>query len=275
MAIKGYLGEVTFVELLKVVSKYNGLLRLWDFTGNKQYECFFYRQSVIYLKLCGTPVTEKELVKDVFFELLTECKCYYSFEKAPVVPEHDSPIVSVSELLDFSVFEMDEPIDEFLPHINTRFESADKVDFDLQGDLGDFWRDSLKFLHKGCSGYDLCVELGLEERSVRQNLYRLRTTGLIKPVRKFKPAHSLKKPRRLKQNSGDFVNDASDAQNKQVLIEKEVSENSFLANVRVPVEDFPVAAGAVNEAPPSENKTLAPAKRSSLLRRMLNSLFRG
>jgi len=340
MAIKGYLSEINFVELLKVVSNYNGKLRVWNITDNKQYECFFYNQSVISLNFCGKSVTAREVVNDVFFELLTDCKSYYAFEDDSSLPEHNSPIVSVDELLDFSVFETPEANDDLLPHIHTKFETVNKFDFVLQGELADFWRDSIKLLHKGCSGYDLCIELGLEERLVRQNLYKLRTTGLIKPVRMFNAANSLAKSRIIKQNSVNFANKINNGQqirpvingkaasvNRDVIppdfllkerqplplpetdlfvgnisqvqnppaahsinwqenqsfTEAEVSENS--SDIQFSLNEFSVAAHSVNistsgpdtanEQSETDNESLLPPKRSSLIKRMLNSLFRG
>lgn len=344
MAIKGYLSEIAFVELLKVVGNYNGKLRVWNLTDSKQYECFFYNRSVIYLNFCGKSVTADELVKDVFFELLTDCKSYYAFENDSASPADAVPLVSVKELLDFSVFETAEANDDLLPHIETRFETVTKSDLDLQGELAGFWRDSLKLLHKGCSGYDLCIELGLEERLVRQNLYRLRTGGLIKPMRAFKAADSLAKSRILKQSSGSFVNGHSNGhpplprsaqyrppsfpqnvippdfllkepqplplpeddllvsnnlppvQNSAVNNSLYLQDNQSFADVKdseslsdhslqVSVDELPTAVHAANfstnspntasEKLQTGNKTLLPPKRTSLIKRMLDSLFRG
>lgn len=215
MAIKGYLSEITFTELLKIISNYNGKLIVWNFKENKQYECFFYDQAVIYLNFCGNAVLSEESVKDVFLELLTDDKSYYAFQDEKFPEAARAPIVSVKNLMDLSLFETPEADDELLPHLYTRFETVNKGEFEIQGNLAEFWKDADRLLHKGCSGYDICIELGLEEKTVRQNLYKLRTSGLIKPVRMFNASNTLLKAGRTKQDLGRLAGKLGGARSVQ------------------------------------------------------------
>ena len=123
MTIKGYLGEINFVEILKIVGKLSGRLIIWNFTERKQYECFFYDNSILYLSLSGQRVQTKEAAKELFFELLTDNQSYYAFQDEKPSAELNTALVSVAEVLDFTLFEKPagETNDELLPHIDTKF----------------------------------------------------------------------------------------------------------------------------------------------------------
>lgn len=212
MTIKGYLSDITFVELLKVIGNHNGRLVIWNFDEKKQYECFLCDNSVIYLNFSGQVISEIESAKKIFLELNADKKSYYAFQADSFSASLNNPIISVGKLLNYLLIESTDADENLLPNIHTRFETVNKVDFTLEGEQAEFWKDSIELLHKGCSASEICEKFALPEKAVRQNLYKLRMTGLIKPVRMFNAANSSARSKAARQSLSRIAGNANGAQ---------------------------------------------------------------
>lgn len=207
MAIKGYLNDIKFVEVLRIIGKHNGRLGIWNFSEGKQYECFFQDAKIIYLNFNGVNIQNVDELKKVILDLSSDDKSYYAFQN-DTAPVYTPPIISVSELLEYS---LSQTVGSFnneddLPNLQTKFETVNKLNFPLQGELEDFWNKSIGMLHEGCSGYDICNAFNYSEREVQEALYKLRTTGLIKPVRVFKAVNPALRTKMLSRNLNRIAN---------------------------------------------------------------------
>lgn len=212
MTIKGYLSDINFVELLRVIGNHNGRLVIWNFDEKKQYECFLSDNSVIYLNFCGRVISEYESAKNMFLELNADKKSYYAFQADSFSASLNKPIILVKRLMNFLLTENVEPDENLLPNAHTRFETVNKADVAVEGEQAQFWKDSSNLLHKGCSASEICEQLGLPEKTVRQNLYKLRMNGLIKPMRMFNAGNSFARARAARQESNRFAGSLNAAQ---------------------------------------------------------------
>lgn len=212
MTIKGYLSDITFVELLKIIGKQNGRLVIWNFDEKKQYECFILDKSVIYLNFSGQVVSEIESAKKIFLELNADKKSYYAFQADSFSSSMNKPIISIGKLLNVLLVESAEADENLLPNLHTRFETVNKDEFVVDVEQAEFWKDSIQLLHKGCSASEICEQFGLPENTVRQNLYKLRMNGLIKPVRMFNAGNSFARSRAARQNLSRIAGNLNSAQ---------------------------------------------------------------
>lgn len=188
MIIKGYLTEISFVELLKIISKHDGRLGIWNFEDKIQYECFFFDKKVVYFNVNKWNITDIAEIKKVVLEICADKKSYYAFQSNVEVPNFTEPVTTVEQLLNFSLShnENEENIQSNLPNLQTKFETVNKVSFPVEGELEQFWNETVNILHQGCSGREICDQFNYSEKEVREALYKLRTIGLIKPFRAFK-----------------------------------------------------------------------------------------
>lgn len=189
MIVKGYLNEISVIELLKVVGKYSGNLAFWNFAEGKQFELFLRDGSLTYMNANGSRLTESNQVIATVKDLTNDRKSYYKFQSDIVLTSFGSPMIGVNELINalMSAEEPEEVVaDDHLPNIDTRFETVNKLRFPLLGPLAEFWSASSELLHQGCSGRDICQETDFSESEIRKALYDLRNLGLIKPIRAFK-----------------------------------------------------------------------------------------
>lgn len=233
MTIKGYLSDITFVELLRVIGNHNGRLVIWNFDEKKQYECFLSDNSVIYLNFCGQAISEYEPAKNMFLELNGDKKSYYAFQADSFSASLNKPIILVKRLMNFLLTENVEPDENLLPNAHTRFETVNKVDVAVEGEQAQFWKDSIDLLHKGCSASEICEQLGLPEKNVRQNLYKLRMNGLIKPMRMFNAGNSFARARAARQEANRFAESSNAAQqiaDKKTSIPVTQEENASSSN---------------------------------------------
>lgn len=208
MSIKGYLNEIKFVELLRLIAKSEGRLGIWNFGESKQYECFIQNNQILYLNFSGKDVTDLDEAKSLFAELLSDNNSYFAFNNDRVSNFPRQPLISLSELLEFtlsrSVSKMDS--NDELPNLQTRFETVSKSFTPVEGELEEFWKNCVWMLHEGCSGDDICNKFTYSPREVQENLYRLRVKGLIKPVRVFKPINAGFKKSLITQNLRKIAN---------------------------------------------------------------------
>ena len=80
MSIKGNFSDITFAELLKIISKYNGRLGIWNFQEKKQYECFLQNENMIYVNINGQNVIDPDIITRFLSDLSSDKQSYYSFQ---------------------------------------------------------------------------------------------------------------------------------------------------------------------------------------------------
>ncbi|MEZ5425717.1 MAG: hypothetical protein R2747_05590 [Pyrinomonadaceae bacterium] len=188
MIIKGYLTEISFIELLRIISKYDGRLGIWNFDDRKQIESFFLNKQVVYFNVNKRNIVDLEEIKSFVNELCLDKKSYYAFQTNAVAPDFKETITTVEQLINFSLSQGNEnEIPEIhLPNLQTKFETVNKVSTVIEGELEGFWNKTVDLLHNGCSGEDILNQFDFSEKEVQESLYKLRTKGLIKTFRAFK-----------------------------------------------------------------------------------------
>lgn len=187
MSTKGYLADIEFIELLRIISKHDGKLGIWHFESRRQFDFFFKERNLIYLLSNGNQIKGLEEIQKIVESLVPDRQSYYAFQKElPPIPGLAS-IISVKELLS-SVLQSKSPVeynDEVLPNAHTRFESVNKAFTPLKGELGTFWEDCFHLLVRGSSIEQIAAKLNIDIDEARRNFHKLRVVGMVKPVRAF------------------------------------------------------------------------------------------
>lgn len=188
MSIKGNFSDISFAELLKIISKYNGRLGVWNFQEKKQYECFLQNETVVYININGQNVLDADTVNSFLTELSSDKQSYYAFQKDVLLDSKPQISLDVSKILSTALLSNAklEDLEQQLPNILTKFEISKEFSGNLPEDLEAFWNLSITHLHMGCSASELANFFGMKLKEVQLNFYRLRTIGAIKPVRLFK-----------------------------------------------------------------------------------------
>ena len=188
MSIKGNFSDISFAELLKVISKYDGRLGIWNFQEKKQYECFFQNNNVVYLNINGQNISDGNRINSFISEISADKTSYYAFQKDAVLDSKPQISIAVGKMLSSLVLSnvTHEEIERLLPNPLTKFEIVPEFSDVAIGDLRGFWDLAAAHFQAGCSALDLAELFGIDIKDVQTNFYKLRTIKAIRPVRLFK-----------------------------------------------------------------------------------------
>jgi hypothetical protein len=196
MAIVGNLSELPFEEIVTVIGNRCGKLTLRKLPNKRQYTLHLWSGSLQALLVDGRPAADAVEAQDHFAELI-ECQDGdFRFEKTH--PEELAACFSlpVQHLLLNGAATADEirAYRDSLPHPETRFRLAKWTEIRIDGDLCHFLTRAGRLLTHGTSACDVAAHFNFNLEQVRFRFYKLRTLGVIEPVRAFRETPVEKHP---------------------------------------------------------------------------------
>lgn len=185
MAIFGDLDHLPFIDLTRVLAHQTGTLFLRTAFAGRSVELHLDRTELRGLYLDGFPINEPGRMQDVLHGLTTSATGTFEFQPAELTSLTPHLKLTLSELLEphggTAVPEAQ------LPHADTRFMPAE-LPPTPPAHLTASWQRVRPRLEAGASPADVAHQLHLSELQGRELFSRLRTAGLIVPVRANMPA---------------------------------------------------------------------------------------
>lgn len=221
MSIKGNLNDISFAELLRIISKYNGRLGVWNFHEKKQYECFLQNESLVYFNANGRNISENEAINSFIPELNSDKQSYYAFQKDAILDTKPQINLSLNKILSATVFSNQNPaeLEQHLPNVLTKFEIVPEFNGNLSPELESLWHLSIHHFHEGCSPSQLADILGMNVKEVQIIFYKLRMIKAIKPVRLFNIKNVSSKAKNAGANLQKIINMRNGVKNAPVTSE--------------------------------------------------------
>jgi len=185
MAIFGDLVHLPFIDLTRVLAHQTGILFLRTAFAGRSVELHLDCTELRGLYLDGFPINESSRMQDVLHGLTTSATGTFEFQPTELTSLTPHLKLTLSELLD-PYGETAVP-EAQLPHADTRFRSAE-LPPTAPAHLTASWQQIRPRLEAGASPADVAHQLQLSELQGRELFSRLRTAGLIVPVRGNMPA---------------------------------------------------------------------------------------
>jgi len=185
MAIFGDLNHLPFIDLTRVLAHQTGTLFLRTAFAGRSVELHLDRTELRGLYLDGFPINESSRIQDILHGLVTSVTGTFEFQPAELASLLPHLKLTLSELLEphggTAVPEAQ------LPHADTHFMPAE-LPLTPPVHLTASWQRVRPRLEAGASPADVAHQLQLSELQGRELFSRLRTAGLIVPVRGNMPA---------------------------------------------------------------------------------------
>ncbi len=196
MAMNGKLGDIGFVELLKVVGKRFGRLSI-NAPNNRQYDWYIHDFRVFAVRINKESVKSVTVLQETALYLINDEQSTYSFvnretlDRFPIEMSFNLEQVIADSLTKLTI---DAPCRNHFPNPETKFVTAPTSKSPLVGETEIFWQRAEYFLMKVASAAEISRELNLKLDYVRLEFYRLRILGRITPVRAFSAGLNIKPP---------------------------------------------------------------------------------
>ncbi len=216
MAIFGTLEEMPLPELLTMLGKRTGKLKLTKLPEEQNYDLYLDKA-----KLKATYINEQELTTDLsVYEAMIKLfgfeKGIFEFQRLPQTQLKQNLDIPIDKLLLQTATAIDEMHvhSKHFPAPKTRFKSSGQVDIWLDDALYNFWQNCASLLGAGCNTEEIAKDLSLDIVHVQHNLYKLRSLGKIVPLRAFEQEHST--PIKSKQDTS-LSKDIGDMSYKEII----------------------------------------------------------
>lgn len=188
MAIYGSLGDLPAPEILNMLARRTGVLRLETGTERRQrttYDLHLRENHLIGLFVGGRETTDPMLVTDVFRSLLDLTEGNFEFNTRTADELRGSVRLPLTQLILSSATVIDElgAYRARFSHPTIIFQMVAPVEEHLPGDLELFWFRAEHHLRTGISAEALAAELSLSVEQVQLHFYKLRAAGTIAPWR--------------------------------------------------------------------------------------------
>lgn len=186
MAIFGALVELPLAEVLTMLGRRSGKLKIWDLPKGRL-EMHLSEAHLKAMVLNGQPLVEIFDVRETITSLMQSKEGEFEFER--LAPEQLLRLLDIPlERLMVTTMDEDNEIETYrnrFAHPSTRFRSVNSIDIWIYDDLYEFWQRSADFLAKGSSAEELSKMLDFPLEHVQLKLYKLRSLGKVSPVRAF------------------------------------------------------------------------------------------
>jgi hypothetical protein len=183
--IFGSLDEMPLSEILPMLSKRVGKLRLSELEGDQRVELYLNQLHLKGVAVNGVFVVRLPEVRQALNTIRDGVSGKFDFVKftPDVMPNYfDMPIMAL--VLENATNELEKYRPHF-PDPRTRFRAVPTGDVQLDLNLLEFWRRSSYLLRRGASPAELAHELILELDQVQLSLHKLRLVGKVAPFRAF------------------------------------------------------------------------------------------
>lgn len=191
MAIFGALNELPIPEILTMLGRRSGKLKLWNLENKHRYELHMHEAKLKALYIDQQAVNDIMFVRESMIELIDAEQGSFEFERHPpdALTQHlDIPVEQLLLSTATAIDEMKAYRQRFADQ-RTRFRSVGPVDVWLDDNLYMFWQYSSHLLENGCSAEEVAEHLNMQLEQVQLNLYKLRSLGKIAPVRAYQDSH--------------------------------------------------------------------------------------
>ncbi|MCP2014476.1 hypothetical protein L1280_001627 [Deinococcus sp. HSC-46F16] len=179
MALFGDLQDHALGDLLKVLAVQTGTLYFHEAYQGRTLELILTRGQLRALYLDGFPVMEGERARDILRELGAQGRGAFEFQRR----EHAPGTLTFYDLPLSGMLDTDAAVaPEHLPHADTRFGTVPGSP-PVPAPLAGTWAVLRPALHTGASAAELSRQVGWSEDDVRAALHRLRSAGLVAPLR--------------------------------------------------------------------------------------------
>ena len=191
MAIFGALNELPIPEILTMLGRRSGKLKLWNLESKHRYELHMHEAKLKALYIDQQAVNDIMFVRESMIELIDAEQGSFEFERHPPDSLSQQLDIPVEQLLLSTATAIDEmkAYRQRFADQRTRFRSVGPVDVWLDDNLYMFWQYSSHLLENGCSAEEVAEHLNMQLDQVQLNLYKLRSLGKIAPVRAYQESH--------------------------------------------------------------------------------------
>lgn len=189
MAIFGNVTDMPLPDVLTMVGRSTGRFIVSQTSCGHAYELHLDRGMLIALIVDQEPIGDIFQVHNRMVELMNLHAGDFEFEKQEVSSLMLQFNLSIEMLLLSSLAALDE-LEAYrsrLPNNQTIFQILPSKEAWLEGDLLEFWECSYNLLAEGTSAEKIAERTSLFIDHVLLCLYKLRTAGIIAPVRAFSP----------------------------------------------------------------------------------------
>lgn len=261
MAIFGSLDELPIPEILSMLGQRSGHLKVWDLPDDKRCDLYLDKGKLKALRINGRKVQEVFEVREEMVSLLSTKHGSFEFDRCAPAALQQGLNVSVQQLL----LSAATAIDEIAAYRNnfadprTRFQMLTSFDTWTDQELAHFWERAESTLIEGASAYELADMLAISLEQVQLILYKLRSLGVIEPVRQFQKQARTVKPFNPEDTLDRELRDAIDWDDPEDHLE-EVGED-------VPTDDVPT-----DNVKPQDKQS---NRQNNLVARMLKALSFG
>jgi hypothetical protein len=187
MAIFGSLDELPIPEILSMLGQRSGHLKVWDLPDDKRCDLYIDKGKLKALRINGRKVQEVFEVREEMVSLLSTTRGSFEFDRCAPKALQQGLNVSIQQLL----LSAATAIDEIAAYRNnfadprTRFQMLTSFDTWTDQELAHFWERAESTLMEGASAQELADMLAISLEQVQLTLYKLRSLGIIEPVRQF------------------------------------------------------------------------------------------
>ncbi len=187
MAIFGSLEELPIPEILSMLGHRSGHLKVWDLPDDKRCDLYIDKGKLKALRINGRRVQEVFEVREEMVSLLSTKNGSFEFDRCAPEALQQGLDASIQQLL----LSAATAIDEIAAYRNnfadprTRFQMLTTFETWTDQELAHFWQRAEEALLHGTSAIELAEMLDMNLEQVQLILYKLRSLGVVEPVRQF------------------------------------------------------------------------------------------
>lgn len=187
MAIFGYLTDMPLPDVLSMVGRSSGRFTVWNCPNGKNYELHLSQGLLCAMLVDSTPVEDVFQIRNRMVELMNMRTGEFEFQKQSASGLLSNFSISIDTLLLSSLAALDEmeAYRSFFASSRTVFTIVPTREAWLEGDLLEFWETCYPLLENGASAETIAQATNIYLDNILLALYKLRTAGLIAPVRAF------------------------------------------------------------------------------------------
>lgn len=187
MAIFGSLEELPIPEILSMLGHRSGHLKVWDLPDDKRCDLYIDKGKLKALRINGRRIQEVFEVREEMVSLLSTKNGSFEFDRCAPEALQQGLDASIQQLL----LSAATAIDEIAAYRNnfadprTRFQMLTTFETWTDQELAHFWQRAEEALLHGTSAIELAEMLDMNLEQVQLILYKLRSLGVVEPVRQF------------------------------------------------------------------------------------------
>ncbi|MEM7737429.1 MAG: DUF4388 domain-containing protein [Deinococcota bacterium] len=188
MSIFGSFDELPFPDVVSMLERRAGYLRVWSVAGGKRYTFHLNKGVLQALQVETTWLTDVFELREAVVSVMQASQGEFEFERCDPTKLATGLDRPLQQLLLSASSAVDEIITyrSHFADVRTRFRLVSNLDSWTDYDLQQFWQHGQAALKQGASAEELAPRLGMGLENVQLYLYKLRTLGVLAPVQEFR-----------------------------------------------------------------------------------------